>query len=201
MDDARHERLKESLLILEGLSPAQRRAWVMERLSDDPELAREATHLIDVDLDAHDSLTPLFAPPEGFAVAGLLPKTIGPFVVDGLIAQGGMGNVYRAHQEVPVKRRAAVKVLRAEFSSSQLLARFEDERQAIAKMEHRNVARLLDAGTDADGRSYIAMELVDGPTITEYAVLHNLFLRQRLELFAQARVCSMRTTGAFCTAT
>jgi serine/threonine protein kinase len=67
-----------------------------------------------------------------------------------------------------------------------LLARFEDERQAIAKMEHRNVARLLDAGTDGDGRSYIAMELVDGPPITEYATLHNLSLRQRLELFIQA---------------
>lgn len=184
--DLRHERLKESLLILEGLSPVQRRAWIKERLSDDADLMREVTRLMSVDLGSADPLVPLVAPPDSLVVAGVLPKQIGPFVVEGLIAQGGMGNVYRAHQEVPVRRRAAVKVLRAEFSSPQLLARFEDERLAIAKMEHRNVARLLDAGTDADGRSYIAMELVEGSPITEYASLHNLSLRQRLELFVQA---------------
>jgi eukaryotic-like serine/threonine-protein kinase len=183
--DARQERLKESLLILEGLSPSQRRAWIAERLSDDPELATEVTRLLSVDVTSDTYLTPLMTPPEGFATTGVLPTRIGPFVVEGLIAQGGMGSVYRAHQEIPVRRRAAVKVLRAEFNSQQLLARFEDERQAIAKMEHRNVARLLDAGTDAGGRSYIAMELVDGPPITEYANLHNLSLRQRLEIFIQ----------------
>lgn len=183
--DHRQERLKESLLILEGLDPVQRRAWIRERLADEPDLAREAARLMDVEVDATDRLTPLVEPPPGLSIGGVLPKTIGPFVVEGLIAQGGMGNVYRAHQQVPMRRRAAVKVLRAEVSSSQLFARFEDERQAIAKMEHRNVARLLDAGTDAQGVSYIAMELVDGPPITEYAVLHRLSLRARLELFVQ----------------
>lgn len=183
--DSRQERLKESLLILEGLSPAQRRAWIAERLGDDPDLAREATRLMEVEVREDGPLTPLVPPPEAFAVTGVLPKTIGPFVVEGLIAQGGMGNVYRAHQEVPVRRRAAVKVLRSEFSSQQLMARFEDEQQAIAKMEHRNVARLLDAGRDADARAYIAMELVDGPPITEYATLHGLSLRTRLEIFVQ----------------
>lgn len=184
--DQRHERLKESLLILEGLSPQQQRAWIAERLSDDPELAREATRLLSVEITADAELTPLVAPPQSLDIVGVVPTRIGPFVVEGLIAQGGMGNVYRAHQEIPVRRRAALKVLRSEFSSPQLLSRFEDERIAIAKMEHRNVARLLDAGSDADGRSYIAMELVDGPPITEYAALHNLPLRQRLELFVQA---------------
>lgn len=184
--DLRQERLKETLLILEGLSPAQQRAWINERLSDDPDLAREVTRLMSVDLGPDEPLTPLVEHPDSLGIVGLVPTRIGPFVVEGLIAQGGMGNVYRAHQEVPVRRRAAVKVLRAEFSSPQLLARFEDERLAIAKMEHRNVARLLDTGTDAEGRSYIAMELVDGPPITEYASLHNLSLRQRLELFVQA---------------
>lgn len=184
--DQRQERLKESLLILEGLSPQQQRAWISERLSDDPELAGEVTRLLSVDVTSDAALTPLVAPPTSLDVVGLTPARIGPFVVEGLIAQGGMGNVYRAHQETPVRRRAALKVLRAEFSSPQLLERFEEERLAIAKMEHRNVARLLDAGTSDDGRSYIAMELVDGPPITEYATLHNLSLRQRLELFVQA---------------
>jgi serine/threonine protein kinase/tetratricopeptide (TPR) repeat protein len=183
--DARQERLKESLLILEGLSPAQQAAWINARLDDDPDLASEVTRLLSVDPSSEARLMPLVEPPEGLLLSGLLPKQIGPYVVDGLIAQGGMGNVYRAHQVVPVRRRAAVKVLRAEFSSPQLLARFQDERAAIAKMEHRNVARLLDAGTDADGRAYIAMELVDGPPITEYATLHNLPLRRRLELIVQ----------------
>lgn len=183
MDDARRERLKESLLILEGLSAAQQRAWIAERLADDRELAAEATRLIGVRVD--DALTPLIAPPDALLVTGVIPRQIGPFVVEGLIAQGGMGSVYRAHQHVPVKRRAAVKVLRAELGSRELLSRFEDERQAIARMEHRNVARLLDAGTASDGRSYIAMELVDGPPITEYAALHRLSLQERLRLFVQ----------------
>ncbi len=183
MDEARRERLKESLLILEGLDPGQRRAWIAERLADDAELARQATQLMSTPVD--DALTPLIVPPEAMSSRDLLPRQIGPFVIDGLIAQGGMGSVYRAHQHVPVKRRAAVKVLRAEIGSRQLMERFEDERQAIARMEHRNVARLLDAGTADDGRSYIAMELVDGPPITEYARLHNLSLRRRLELFLQ----------------
>jgi tRNA A-37 threonylcarbamoyl transferase component Bud32/tetratricopeptide (TPR) repeat protein len=183
MDDSRRERLKESLLILEGLSPGERRAWIFLRLADDPELAAEATKLMGAQID--DVLAPLVAPPESVGLTALLPRQIGPFVVEGLIAQGGMGNVYRAHQEVPVRRRAAVKVLRAEFSSHQLLSRFEDERRAIAKMEHRNIARFLEAGTDELGRSYIAMELVDGLPVTEYAALHNLSVRQRLEIFLQ----------------
>lgn len=183
MDDARRERLKESLLILEGLSAAQQRAWIAERLADDRELAAEATRLMGVSVD--NALTPLIAPPDALLIAGAMPRQIGPFVVEGLIAQGGMGSVYRAHQHVPVKRRAAVKVLRAELGSRELLSRFEDERQAIARMEHRNVARLLDAGTASDGRSYIAMELVDGPPITEYAALHRLSLQERLRLFVQ----------------
>ncbi len=109
MDDARRERLKESLLILEPLSAEQRRAWIAERLADDPELAAEAQRLLAVPVD--ESLTPLFEPPSELSVSGVLPAQIGPFVVEGLIAQGGMGSVYRAHQHVPVKRRAAVKVL------------------------------------------------------------------------------------------
>lgn len=183
MDEKRRERLKESLLVLENLSPQQQQTWINERLADDPPLAMEVRRLLDVNVGAE--LTPLLQPSSSLTATGLLPSHIGPFVIESLIAQGGMGNVYRAHQEVPVRRRAAVKVLRAELHSRQLLERFEDERHAIARMEHRNVARLLDAGTSQDGQSYIAMELVDGPPITEYAALHNLSLRQRLELFVQ----------------
>jgi tetratricopeptide (TPR) repeat protein/tRNA A-37 threonylcarbamoyl transferase component Bud32 len=183
MDEARRERLKESLLILEPLTPPQQRAWIAERLSDDPELAAEAERLLAVTVG--EALTPLVAAPASLSAAGVLPARIGPYVVEGLIAQGGMGSVYRAHQYVPIRRRAAVKVLRAELISRQLFERFEDERQAIARMEHRNVARLLDTGTAEDGRAYIAMELVDGPPITEYAALHRLSLERRLDLFVQ----------------
>ncbi|HLP84696.1 MAG TPA: serine/threonine-protein kinase [Phycisphaerales bacterium] len=183
MDDKRRERMKETLLVLESLNPLQQQAWINERLADDPALAKEVRRLLEVHVG--DELTPLIQPPPSLTSSGLLPTRIGPFVIESLIAQGGMGNVYRAHQEVPVRRRAAVKVLRGELHSPQLFERFEDERHAIARMEHRNVARLLDAGTSQDGQSYIAMELVDGPPITDYAALHNLSLRQRLELFVQ----------------
>ncbi|MDX2147648.1 MAG: serine/threonine-protein kinase [Planctomycetota bacterium] len=183
MDDSRRERLKESLLVLEGLSPEQQRAWIAERLRDDPELAREATRLVGSPADAR--LSPLVQAPPSLSLSSLLPERIGPFVVEGMIAQGGMGCVYRAFQEVPVRRRAAVKVLRPELTSPQSLERFEDERQVVARMEHRNVARLLDAGWSSDGQAYIAMELIDGPPITEYVRLHGLPISKRLELFVQ----------------
>ncbi len=100
-----------------------------------------------------------------------------------VIGEGGMGRVFLAQQTEPVKRLVALKVIKAGMDSRQVLARFEVERQALALMDHPNIARVLDAGTTPDGRPFFVMELVKGTPITRYCDEHHLTPRQRLELF------------------
>ncbi|HEX8202582.1 MAG TPA: serine/threonine-protein kinase, partial [Isosphaeraceae bacterium] len=99
------------------------------------------------------------------------------------IGEGGMGVVYLAEQEHPVRRRVALKVIKPGLDTAQVVARFEAERQALALMDHPNIARVLDAGAIADGRPYFVMELVRGIPITAYCDEHRLSVRERLELF------------------
>jgi serine/threonine protein kinase len=94
-----------------------------------------------------------------------------------------MGSVFMAQQTQPVKRAVAVKVIKAGMDSKAVLARFEAERQALAMMDHPNIARVLDAGTTEGGRPFLVMELVKGTPITRYCDEHRLTPRQRLELF------------------
>ncbi len=99
------------------------------------------------------------------------------------IGEGGFGTVYMAEQERPVRRRVALKVIKLGMDTKQVIARFEAERQALALMEHPNIARVLDAGATTAGRPYFVMELVRGVPITEYCDQNKLGTRQRLELF------------------
>ncbi|MBL8867859.1 MAG: protein kinase, partial [Planctomycetia bacterium] len=105
------------------------------------------------------------------------------------IGEGGMGTVWMADQTEPVKRRVAVKLIRVERGASKtILTRFEAERQAIALMNHPNIAKLLDAGTTDDGAPYFVMELVKGVPLTEFCDTHKLSVPDRLDLFRQ--ICS-----------
>jgi serine/threonine protein kinase len=99
------------------------------------------------------------------------------------LGEGGFGLVYRAEQVKPIHRMVALKILKAGMDSSQIIGRFEAERQALALMEHPNIARVLDAGETENGRSFFVMELVRGRSITSYASRHELTLEQKLELF------------------
>src|SRR5271166_5906063 len=99
------------------------------------------------------------------------------------IGEGGMGSVWMAQQTTPVKRVVAVKVIKAGMDSRTVLARFEAERQALALMDHPNIARVLDAGTTGSGRPFFVMELVRGIPITDYCDQTQLTPRERLELF------------------
>jgi WD40 repeat protein/tRNA A-37 threonylcarbamoyl transferase component Bud32 len=99
------------------------------------------------------------------------------------IGEGGMGAVWMAEQTQPVQRRVALKVVKPGMDSKQVLARFEAERQALALMDHPNIAKVLDAGTTEGGRPYFVMELVKGVPINQYCDEHKLTPRQRLELF------------------
>ncbi len=99
------------------------------------------------------------------------------------IGGGGMGTVYMAEQDKPVRRRVALKIIKPGMDSNQVLARFEAERQALALMDHQNIARVLDAGTTDAGRPFFVMELVNGVPITQYCDDAQLSPRERLELF------------------
>ena len=115
-------------------------------------------------------------------------SNIGPFRILQLIGEGGFGSVFLAQQDQPVQRRVALKIIKLGMDTRQVVARFEQERQALAMMDHPNIARVLDAGATATGRPYFVMELVKGEPIVEYCDKHNLSIRERLELFAQ--VCT-----------
>ena len=108
---------------------------------------------------------------------------IGPYKLLEKIGQGGMGNVYMAEQESPVRRRVALKIIKPGMDSDQVVARFEAERQALALMDHQNIARVLDVGTTGTGRPFFVMELVHGLAITEYCNRSQLTTKERLELF------------------
>ncbi|HMF11829.1 MAG TPA: tetratricopeptide repeat protein [Gemmataceae bacterium] len=108
---------------------------------------------------------------------------IGPYKLLEQIGEGGMGTVWMAQQTEPVKRVVALKLIKAGMDSKQVIARFEAERQALALMDHTNIARVLDAGTTSAGRPYFVMDLVKGVPITKYCDEHHLTPRQRLELF------------------
>jgi serine/threonine protein kinase len=108
---------------------------------------------------------------------------IGPFKLLQQLGDGGMGSVFMAEQAQPVQRKVALKIIKPGMDSRQVVARFEAERQALALMEHPNIAKVFDAGTTESGRPYFVMELVKGVPITRYCDEHCLTPRPRLELF------------------
>jgi WD40 repeat protein len=114
-----------------------------------------------------------------------LPDAIGPYRIVSLLGEGGMGVVYLAEQTEPIRRRVALKVIKLGMDTRQVVARFEAERHALALMDHPNIARVIDAGTTADGRPYFVMEYVAGVPITEYCDAHRLSMRARLGLLTQ----------------
>jgi WD40 repeat protein/serine/threonine protein kinase len=125
--------------------------------------------------------TTLVPPPDD----ALIPDQIGPYKILQQIGAGGMGQVYMAEQLQPVRRRVALKIIRSEAPTREILARFEAERQALAMMDHQNIARVLDAGITEDGRPYFAMELVKGVPVIEFCDQNRLSLEERLKLFVQ----------------
>jgi eukaryotic-like serine/threonine-protein kinase len=149
-------------------------------------------------LQAQESPDPFLEPPAGDLAAKTIPLPAPDFTVEEAgvwigrykllekIGEGGCGVVYLAEQEEPVKRRVALKVIRPGMDSKQVLARFEAERQALALMDHPNIAKVLDAGATGQGRPFFVMELVHGISITNYCDRNNLSTEQRLDLFLQA---------------
>jgi serine/threonine protein kinase len=110
---------------------------------------------------------------------------IGRYTLLQKIGEGGCGLVYLAQQDEPVRRQVALKIIKLGMDTQNVIARFEVERQALALMDHPNVAKVFDAGATNTGRPFFVMELVQGPRITDFCGTHQLSTRQRLELFVQ----------------
>jgi len=115
---------------------------------------------------------------------------IGPYKLLEQIGEGGMGVVYMAEQQRPMRRLVALKLIKPGMDSKQVIARFEAEKQALAMMDHENIAKVFEAGTTDTGRFYFAMKLVRGIPINEFCEQRRLSVRERLELFIQ--VCQPR---------
>ncbi len=114
---------------------------------------------------------------------GQTGQRIGPYRLDRTIGEGGMGTVWLASQETPIRRTVALKVVKLGMDTKDVIARFESERQALALMDHPNIAKVLDAGASADGRPYFVMEYVRGVSITQYCDERRLSSRDRMALF------------------
>jgi serine/threonine protein kinase len=126
---------------------------------------------------------------DGDATAAMPPgmeqvgSCIGPYKLRERLGEGGMGVVWAAEQEQPLRRKVALKVIKPGMDSSQVIARFEAEREALALMDHPNIARVLDAGTTDQGRPYFVMEPICGVPITEYCDTNTLTIFERLGLW------------------
>ncbi|HEV3298372.1 MAG TPA: serine/threonine-protein kinase [Planctomycetaceae bacterium] len=126
---------------------------------------------------------PLTPPSTVIGEAEHVGAMIGPYKLMEQIGEGGFGLVFVAEQQKPVRRRVAIKVIKPGMDTQEVITRFEAERQALALMDHPNIARVLDAGTTDSGRPYFVMELVHGIPITDYCDRNRLTPRERLELF------------------
>jgi eukaryotic-like serine/threonine-protein kinase len=180
---------EESLFVAAvGLAdPAARAAFLAEACTGDPVLRRRVEVLLAADADTCDILDGRRAGTTAFAVGPpLAPGRVfaGRFRLDKKLGAGGMGEVWAADQTEPVRRRVALKVVRPDRTEAALLARFGSERQLLARMNHPNIARIIDAGV-ADGRSYFVMDLIDGAPITAHCDSAGLPVRDRLALFLQ----------------
>jgi serine/threonine protein kinase/tetratricopeptide (TPR) repeat protein len=171
---------------LEITSAAERAAFLDRACGNNQALRMEVEAL----LRAHEQSGDLLDLPEKLPRTTAPPASehpgvlLGPYKLLEQIGEGGMGSVWMAEQIEPIHRRVAVKVVKEGMDSRQVLARFEAERQALALMEHPNIARVLDAGQTPSGRPYFVMELVKGKPITKYCDEKRLAVRERLELFA-----------------
>ena len=176
------------------LPPAERAAVLERECAATPSCGERVVALI----KAHDDSAELPDPERTSALASAVEGTsayarvpalepgqvfAGRYKLREKLGEGGMGAVFVADQTAPVQRRVAIKVIRSGLDTQPLLARFEQERQALALMDHPNIAKVLDAGIDDAHRPYFAMELVKGLPLTKYCDDARLSPRQRVELF------------------
>ncbi len=190
MTQASPPNIDEILIEVLRKEPADRPAFMKLLCRQDRDLRGELETLV----KAHDEAADFLDKPAVSSVPTVVAPAEGPgTVIDRyrllqLIGEGGFGVVYMAEQKEPVRRKVALKIIKLGMDTKQVIARFEAERQALAMMDHPNIAKVLDAGATDTGRPYFVMELVRGVHITEYCDTENLTTKERLNLFI--KVCN-----------
>jgi len=199
MTPEQYQRAKRLFAEASDLTGNERREFVERSAGDDQEVRKLLEDLLAADGDGNvpdeselvgHGVRVLAAEvadgqPHEAGVTQPMPERIGPYKILDILGEGGMGVVYLAEQSEPIKRQVALKLIKLGMDTREVIARFESERQALAVMNHPNVAGVLDAGSTEQGRPYFVMEHVPGIRITEYCDQHCLDTKQRLGLFAQ----------------
>jgi tetratricopeptide (TPR) repeat protein len=182
MTPERWGQVRELLHAAAAVETSVRGAFLHASCAGDPELRAEVERLLAALERSGD-----FLEPPSQATGELVGTRVGPYLLVERAGQGGMGTVYRAIREDEYRQQVALKLVKRDIETHELRDRFRHERQALALLNHPNIARLLDGGTTTDGRPYLVMEWVQGSPITEYCSAHNLSLKDRLGFFL--RVC------------
>ena len=159
---------------------AIRRILSLEKILAQPELKSESKPL-----EGEQTVTQKFSAHEKYETTSSsgIRQTYGPYRLIEEIGAGGMGSVWRAEQSEPIRREVALKIIKAGMDTKAVIARFENERQALAMMDHPNIAKVLDAGVSPTGQPFFVMELVKGLPLTKFADEAKLTTNERLELF------------------
>jgi len=181
----RYQRIRSVFHEVHTLTPTERDKHLGSLCGDDDDLRKEVLLLLSRASDATGFLErPALSnsPLQALSAARDIPDKIGPYKILEKLGGGGMGDVYLAEQAFPMKRKVALKVIREGMDSKGVVARFELERQALALMDHPNISKVFDAGTDK-GRPYFVMEYVPGMHLTDYCDRHRLNTDARLALF------------------
>ncbi len=188
----RFARAKDIIANALARPPDARGPFLDDACGNDFELRAEVDSLLAHDVDPPSlietgglaqAVLPALADSLAFDAAAAVGQSIGPYELIGILGEGGMGTVYHARQREPLVREVALKLIRGGFDSARVVERFEAERRTLARLEHPGIARILDAGTDQQGRPYFVMELVRGVPVVEYADQRRLSITERLALF------------------
>jgi eukaryotic-like serine/threonine-protein kinase len=162
--------------------PEQREEYLAAACDGDQQLRTQIEQMLAM-VSVADRFVGAYAPTLTSAADALIGATIGPYKIREKIGEGGMGIVYAAQQQEPLRRLVALKIIKPGMDSQQIIARFQSEREALALMDHPHIARVLDAGTTQRGLPFFVMELVHGVPITRFADQQRLTLAERLKLF------------------
>jgi serine/threonine protein kinase/Flp pilus assembly protein TadD len=186
------DRIDQLLQRARGLPPDERASFLDAETAGDAALRAQVEAMLAEESRTRnmaETMDPSTAVKDGVTTRVSAPKThteakqIGQFKLLEVLGEGGFGTVWVAEQQAPIRRRVALKIIKPGMDSRAVIARFEQERQALAIMDHANIAKVFDAGTAPDGRPYFVMEYVPGEPITAYCDKNRLSMRQRLELF------------------
>lgn len=204
MDQQRYQRMCRMFLEVRDIPLEGREARLRDLAAGDEELIREVASLLSEDdaertsgssdsgFDARlgrlvgEAAAAMLEVASSNDLLSLAPGTwVSRYRIVRPVGSGGFGEVYLAEQERPIRRQVALKVIKPGMDTREVIARFEQERQALAVMDHPSIARIIDAGATESGRPFFVMEYVDGPPLTDYCNAHRLSVERRLDLFVR----------------